>query len=370
MSEYFSETYSQARRRFKDAAAVLDAGLHSYPIDAGSHDALTIDVAVIGGAEAPAIVVSSGVHGVEGFFGSAVQLALLERLARARDRPDLRYVLIHGVNPFGFSRLRRFNEDNVDLNRNFLTHPGDYQGAPGGYARLHGFLNPESPPSPFEPFRLKAAWNIWRTGLQALKEAVAGGQYEYPRGLFFGGKGPCASTRIVQASCDAWLGESQRIVHIDFHTGLGACGSYKLLLNESADAEGYSWYRQVFGAECVEPHAEPGGTAYTVSGLFGEWMQKHFSDRDYRFAVAEFGTYGVIRVLGAIRAENRAHHYGSEGSARYESAKRELLECFCPRATAWRRRVVESGLGIIDQSTQAVAAATAARSSTGRSTVG
>ncbi len=356
MSEqYFSESYSEARRRFKDAAASIGAGLHSYPIDAGSPEPLTIDVAVVGGTEAPAIVVSSGVHGVEGFFGSAVQLALLDRLAQARERLDIRYVLIHGVNPFGFSRLRRFNEDNVDLNRNFLTSLDDYQGAPGGYARLNGFLNPESPPSRFEPFRLKAMWNIWRSGLQALKEAVAGGQYEYPRGLFFGGKGPCASTRVVQENCDAWVGASERIVHIDFHTGLGASGSYKLLLNESPDAAGYSWYPQVFGTECVEPHAEPGGTAYSVSGLFGEWMQHNFPGRDYRFAVAEFGTYGVIRVLGAIRAENRAHHYGSEGSALYGWAKQELLECFCPRAPAWRRRVVESGLGIIDQSTEAVA---------------
>ncbi len=355
MSEqYFSESYSEARRRFRDAAASLGADLHAHPIDAGADDALTIDVAVLGGDQAPAIVTSSGVHGVEGFFGSAVQLALLDRLARARDRPDVRYVLIHGINPLGFSELRRFNEDNVDLNRNFLNDPGEYRGAPPGYAPLNGFLNPKSPPSRFEPFRLKAVWNIWRAGLQALKEAVAGGQYDYPRGLFFGGGGPCASTRIVQEHCDAWLGASRRVVHIDFHSGLGAFGAYKLLLNQSADAEDTSWYGDVFGAEHVEPHDKRGGTAYPVTGLFGDWIQSHFGDRDYRFAVAEFGTYGVIRVLGAIRAENRAHHYGARGSARTRRAKRELLECFCPEDLGWRRRVVDSGLEIIDRGTRAV----------------
>ncbi|MCP5118036.1 MAG: DUF2817 domain-containing protein, partial [bacterium] len=226
--------------------------------------------------------------------------------------------------------------------------------APGGYAGLNGFLNPESPPSRFEPFGLKATWNIFRFGLPALKETIAGGQYDYPLGLFFGGAGPCASTRIVQENCDAWLGTSERIVHIDFHTGLGAFGTYKLLLTESFDSVGYSWYAEAFGAESVEPHAQPGGTAYTVSGLFGEWMQGHFLERDYRFAVAEFGTYGTIRVLAAIRAENRAHHHASEGSAAYRWAKKELLECFCPGSSTWRRRVVDSGLEILEQGTQAL----------------
>ena len=351
---YFSKTYSEARRRFTDAAATVGADVDSYKVDAESQDELAIDVAVLGAENDPAVVVSSGVHGVEGFFGSAVQLALLERLSQANSRRNIRYVLIHSVNPFGFSRLRRFNEDNVDLNRNFLTSADDYAGAPYGYAGLNGFLNPESPPSRFEPFKLKAIWHIRRKGLQALKEAVAGGQYEYPRGLFFGGKGPCKSTQLVQENCDSWLGSSQKIVHIDFHSGLGPFGTYKLLLSESSDSEYYSWYTETFGAECVEPLSEPDGTAYTVSGPFVGWMQSHFSARDYRLVGAEFGTYDVIRVLGAIRAENRAHHYGSERSPLYQWAKKELLECFCPNAPSWRHQVVESGLGIIGQGTQAL----------------
>jgi hypothetical protein len=351
---YFSEGYSEARQRFRDAASAIGADIHAYPLDCSSDDSLTIDVALVGESGAPALVISSGVHGVEGFFGSAVQLALLERLGAARERSSVRYVLIHAVNPFGFSRLRRFNEDNVDLNRNFLAGPGDYQGAPDGYAALTGFLNPESPPSRLEPFRLKALWNIWRQGMPALKEAVAGGQYEYSRGLFFGGRGPCASNRIVRQNCESWLETSARAVHLDLHTGLGASGTYKLLLNESEESSRYPWYVETFGAESVEPHAAPGGTAYTASGLFGEWMQDHFNDRDYRSAVAEFGTCGVIRVLAAIRAENRAHHYAPEGSSVHRWAKGELLECFCPRDSAWRRQVVASSLGIIDQGRRAL----------------
>jgi hypothetical protein len=258
------------------------------------------------------------------------------------------------VNPFGFSRLRRFNEDNVDLNRNFLSSDGDYKGAPDGYASLNRFLNPESPPSRLEPFKLKAIWSIWRDGLQALKQSVAVGQYEYPRGLFFGGYGPCKSTQLVSENCDAWIGPSERIVHVDFHSGLGPFGKYKLLLAEEANSENYSWYANAFGTDCVEPLDASEGIAYRVSGFFGEWMQKHFGSRQYRFVLAEFGTYDPIRVLGAIRAENRAHYYGSKNSAIYQSAKAELLECFCPSDASWRNQVVESGLKIIAQGERAL----------------
>ncbi len=68
-----------------------------------------------------ALVISSGLYGVEGLFGSAVQLALLERyLPDYRLPPDLAIVIIHILNPFGCAWYRRWNEDNIDLNRNFL----------------------------------------------------------------------------------------------------------------------------------------------------------------------------------------------------------------------------------------------------------
>lgn len=355
MSEsHFSKTYPEARGRFLDAAAKLGADVRSHRIDAECPDELAIDVATLGEADAPAVVVSSGIHGVEGFFGSAAQLALLDRLGRAGVEPGIRYVLIHGMNPFGFSRLRRFNEDNVDLNRNFLEHIGDYTGAPDGYVRLNGFLNPESPPSRFEPYSVKAIWNIGRYGLKALRQAVAGGQYEYPRGIFFGGTGPSRSAQIVFENCDSWIGQSRKIVHIDLHTGLGPFGKYKLLLVKDAGPEGNSWYTDAFGIDAVKPFDAKKGRVYTAKGLFGAWLQKRFAEREYRFVTAEFGTYGNIRVLGAIRAENRLHHYGSKDSPMFRPVKAALLECFCPKDASWRKQVIESSQAVIHQGVRAL----------------
>ncbi len=339
---------------------MADARVESYLIDASASDGpaceeLAMDVAIVGHEAAPTIVVSSGVHGVEGLLGSAIQLSLLERIARPSTPLSVRYVLIHAVNPFGFSTLRRFNEDNVDLNRNFLFGGSQYRGSPAGYARLDGFMNPASAPSRIEPFKLLAFWNILRHGRESLIQTIAGGQYDYPRGVFFGGHGPCQSTRHIFDSVNDWIGESKRIVHVDFHSGLGAFGAYTLLLVDTAVSANVSWYADTFGADSIRPRADHGVAPYVAAGAMGEWLQHHFRDRDYRFVTAEYGTYDSVRMLAAIRAENRAHHYASPQSKIYTTSKRELSECFCPGDRQWRRRVSESAQRIIDQAVKSLA---------------
>ena len=161
---FYSSTYDEARSRFIDSATAIDATLNSYsvPVEGAAPDEFTIDVATVGPDDAPAIVVSSGLHGVEGFLGSAIQLAKLREL-EAGSADNIRWVFIHAINPFGFARNRRFNEDNVDLNRNFVLSDSQYAGASASYDRLNPLLNPATMPSRFEPFRLKAVWNVARS---------------------------------------------------------------------------------------------------------------------------------------------------------------------------------------------------------------
>ena len=62
----------------------------------------------------------SGTHGVEGYCGSGIQIGFLKEGLFAELPDDMSVVLLHAMNPYGFSNDRRVNEDNVDLNRNFL----------------------------------------------------------------------------------------------------------------------------------------------------------------------------------------------------------------------------------------------------------
>ena len=86
-----------------------------------------MDVARDGPRNAKALlVVSSACHGVEGFCGSGVQVALLEDADWHRAAPDagVAVLYVHGLNPWGFSWWRRTTHENVDLNRNFRDFSG------------------------------------------------------------------------------------------------------------------------------------------------------------------------------------------------------------------------------------------------------
>ena len=50
---------------------------------------------------------------------------------------------MHALNPYGFAVVRRVNESNVDLNRNFLSHPDGHVPNPG-YEELYDAINPET----------------------------------------------------------------------------------------------------------------------------------------------------------------------------------------------------------------------------------
>jgi hypothetical protein len=196
---------------------------------------------------------------------------------------------------------------------------------------------------------------ILRFGLQPLKEAIAGGQYDFPDGLFYGGSEPSRSHQVIAEHCGDWIGASNDIIHIDIHSGLGAHATYKLLLANDIDEEARLWHTNTFGPDVVEFNTtEKRKTAYTIRGEFGQWMRNRFSDRRYRFALAEFGTYNNIRVLQAMRNENRMYHFSDHESIHYRRARAELLECFCPASVSWRNQVVMSGTQICLQAWAAI----------------
>jgi hypothetical protein len=346
----FSSDYMAARQRFREATSRCGWQLEAHAIGGAGPggEALTMDVGCSSSGDPERVlVVSSGVHGVEGFFGSAVQVALLESWASATP-PSTKCVFLHALNPFGFAWLRRFDENNVDPNRNFLLPDEQFEGAPEGYALLDAFLNPRRPPSRWEPFTLKALWLIARYGMPALRQAVAGGQYSYPRGLFFGGAGPSRMQQLLGEHLPRWLGASKCVVHLDFHTGLGPRGACKLLIDYPLSQRQRGWLTEWFGAHSFEA-CDSSGIAYDARGGLGRWCVSRGLATDYLFACAEFGTYGPVQVLAGLRAENQSHHWGTTSAASTVQTKERLKELFCPAAEDWRSRVVDRSLELVGQ---------------------
>src|SRR5689334_17575661 len=153
---WFSPDFAAARERFRDAATRAGAALHTLGLAAKGPrgEPLAIEVAWVGSAKPRRVFLhTSGLHGVEAFTGSAVQLALLD--APPAPSADGALVVAHVLNPYGMAWLRRANENNVDLNRNFLLNGERFEGAPALYRTLDPLLNPQSAPS-HDAFRVRA----------------------------------------------------------------------------------------------------------------------------------------------------------------------------------------------------------------------
>jgi hypothetical protein len=306
---------------------------------------LTIDIGWFG-AEQPgrAFVHSSGLHGVEGFAGSAIQLQWLADGVPSL-RADTAVVLIHIANPYGMAWLRRVNDRGVDLNRNCLEPGDEYAGAPDGYDALNAFLNPPSEPSR-EAFFPHAAWLILRYGMPALKQAIAGGQYVNPKGLFFGGAALQEETRRLQEHARERLSSVARLVSVDVHTGLGRFGVDTLLVAADQASPILAEMRTCFG-ERIAPLDPEHSPAYRIKGTYNSSVRTLLPGARLFVIGQEFGTYGPIRVLRALRAENRSFHYGSS-SAR-QQATRALQEVFTPDDETWRRAVSARGRVVMSQ---------------------
>ena len=106
----FSHSYASARKRFFDAAQArgLQVESHKQRMPGRDKETLAMDVVLDGPPDADRLlVVSSGVHGVEGFCGSGIQVFSLqdeELRARAKER-GVALLYIHAVNPYGFSHI-------------------------------------------------------------------------------------------------------------------------------------------------------------------------------------------------------------------------------------------------------------------------
>ncbi len=339
--KFFSPDYFIARDRFRDATARAGGRVETLPLDAKEPggQSLGIDIAWFGAASPRRVLLhSSGLHGVEGFAGSAIQLQLLNDIPGLPD--DAALIVVHVLNSYGMSWLRRFNENNVDLNRNFLGDDA-YAGVPDAYVTLNSFLNPPAPPR-MDFYTLKAAWLVLRHGMPALKVAVVGGQYEYPKGLFFGGKRLEQVGERYQAFLRDRLASAERVIAIDAHTGIGDYAEDMLIVQP----DDFAALRSMFGQRVVPP--DPKTTdAYPVRGSLDTMFSRVLPKAQIFAVTQEFGTYSPTKVLHALREENRWHHYG-DGTIEHRT-KETLKETFCPQDEVWREAVLKRGGELLKQ---------------------
>ena len=349
------QDYFASRKRFVELASNHGAELETHPIDAvgPGGEQLTIDVAAwTSKQDKHLIVVTSGVHGVEGFIGAHIQCQILQTLASAGAASQTGILMIHAMNPWGFANLRRVNENNIDLNRNFIGSVTQ-QGSPNHeYAALDQVINPRHAPTVTGEIKywLQASSLIARNrGIRPLFKAIAEGQYEFPKGLFYGGSALSQSCNIAQALILRYSSFVEQVSLLDIHSGLGPAASPTLIANTNLlpHVSQQEWLHNLYGLPVILDNSAE--NTYNAHGTFSQWCEQALANKRYLYLCVEIGTVNPIALFSALRRENQAHHWmESNNPEEARKFKHELLSVFAPGSRRWKIRATTRGMRVFN----------------------
>lgn len=359
--DYYCEFYEQCRIAFADSArdfvATLPAleqskaqvGNWKVPSPTDTH--LLIDYFYLPARDKAEhlIVLTSGVHGIEGFAGSAVQNWFIHEVLPTLDRSNTGFLLIHGVNPYGFKNERRVTENNIDLNRNFDTDRKLFDFRNEGYEQLNNLLNPEGAVSDgllsSPAFFLKTGTSLLHESMETLHEATLEGQYEYPKGISFGGKDFEPQKTILEPILLDLSKPYPEVLVLDLHTGYGNRGVLHLFSSPSDNRDAQSAARAILADYKVEQASQE-----DLSGDFSTYVARLLSSQGKLAVpmVLEYGTlntlsfYGQVESLRRLVIENEWHWYGAKTWFSDKEVRYQFREMYFPSSSRWRQSVLDT----------------------------
>jgi hypothetical protein len=340
-ARHFSGTYGEARARFLAAAAEAGAWLthRIHPSKSPDGSEIATDVARIGPASARNILgLGSGTHGVEGFCGSGVETALLASGFAENLPADTALVFIHAINPWGFAWGRRVNEDNVDLNRNFLDHEKPRPENPG-YEAIYDAVNPkELTETALAEGRAAMKAYAEAHGPAALQHALTAGQYTYPEGVQYGGRKPVWSNATLRDIIRSEMGSAERIVYIDIHSGLGARGHGEVICTAPETSDVYKRMHGWWG-DIVHSTRAQGSVSSDVPGSITEAFVQELPGREVTPCGLEFGTIAMNAVAAALVSDNWLHRNGGMDNPMAPAIKKQIRDAFYVDEDDWKDAV-------------------------------
>ena len=295
-------------------------------------------VSVAGECNGPVLLLTAGLHGIEGLAGMHMLSTWLKAggLRQVREA-GASIVMIPCINVWGARSLRRVNEDGTDGNRNYLDFYADGFMPPQnpGYDALHQHLVPTDWT---EETRIEADATIdafiEANGFGAYQAALTGGQYTKPNGLFYGGTRPSWSNIQTRKAYNLWLSRATRIGHIDVHTGLGpnevGTRLYPVVPQNPMFRRATRWW-----GEGESPFAGESVSAAVIGHMAGIIAQVA-PNAEVTSMALEFGTYPIGRMINTLRAEQVWHNMGNPSEPWGTEVQREMLECFWPSSKHWR----------------------------------
>ena len=323
-----------------------------YAID--ESDDLYIDNVLIPATEENTnlLVLTTGVHGIEGYIGSVMLDVFFEEIFPSLDRSNTGVLVVANINPYGMKYMRRYNENNVDLNRNFIEDWDSFDRSLNeDYPKVLELLQPEGAIiNGFwheVRFYVELAQEAIFTGASTISDALLTGQYEYPEGVYYGGNGDEASTAYLKnVFAECLDSQYENIVHVDIHSGYGP--RYNMVIFNSvqdttseADSKAELGYDYIIAQDSEEFYITYGDT----TDYFYRLANSKNNGKSLYSTCFEFGTLGdgffdSILSLKYTVDENRNNRFPTNDKTVAEIIRNNYLELFYPAEAEWRLKAI------------------------------
>jgi hypothetical protein len=324
--------------------------LHQHIVD-GERDLVVTAAELSGRRPERLYVLCTGIHGIEGFAGSAIARQLLRGSLDRLDPANTSLLIVHALNPHGLAHFQRVNGNNVDLNRNCEAHAEALFGTDSSaFQAIAPLLAPQRLcRATFGSrmfFTLALLGVLRRHGAATLRQASLAGQYVEPHAVFFGGHRVEPEIAFFQALFERLVQRHAEVLLTDLHTGYGARGEAYPLFGLADSPE----FRVFTDLGVTDSRGDD--KAYTVHGdLVGYCYKTAKRVRPagvFNGLVIELGT-GSLSVLDQMRdlytvvSENQLRQHGAVDAATAQRVRNEFRELFYPSCAQWRAQAVRVG---------------------------
>lgn len=351
------EDYQNARERFRSYLPRIQDRWDNARLDSVNHpaeDDLSIDWirADASDEKKKLLLLTTGEHGVEGYVGAVMLNLFMEEFLSGLNPRDTGLILVHPINPWGMKHKRRTNHLSVDLNRNFLESEESFRiQANPGYARLHDFLNPGQRLRGYRwakaAFLFRLLWTRLAMGRETLQHATLLGQYQFPRGIYYGGLETQFETGTMKRLFRTCVKPYDQVVHVDIHTGYGPRDQMTMVNSPLEPLSPSLWKARLDYPRIVA--ADP-GEFYSIQGDMIDWvysMIKHeYPGKRYFGTAFEFGTVGEglsasIHSLRTMILENQAYWHGMKNPEDADRLRKDYLHLYKPAEATWYEKAVQ-----------------------------
>ena len=363
LSQYYSENWYEATEKFRRNASSAFGELRWCFSNNTKYDIPYVKI----GTGPHKVVINSGVHGIEGYFGSAAQNWFLTKKVPKFDYKLLdnyTIVLIHVINGWGMqNRMREVRDASnggalVDLNRNFgidFGRPNELPQNPK-YDIAHDLLLSQ----PDEIGKKNALKKFRSAHLHdGVWAAISNGQYKHPYGLFYGGNALTAENKMTMSIYDSVMTpDAKSLTSIGLHTGLGRFNRRAKTVTGQMLVSHPSWHENtrffdglMSGLVPIVPD-ENATFGPTILGDLVDCLENRYKSRNIPIRTADFevGT-GEFPIMSPIfkrmdmgDARYDLLHYGKINPITLE----HLTESWYPSDLGWRTDALAQTVRMFD----------------------